>query len=411
MSTISTPGLNEMLREYAPHTLIQDMFKKDNLVWDSFAKDKSWKNGVSYQIPWELSSGATDMEMGQLVAETELNDLGTYKKAVLTNQPELWGALKLTEKDLSRYGDLRQSFLKVFPEKLEALIETMKMNVACVILRGGAIALATSSGTNAGVLKVDKPQFLSIGQRVLVKDNNTNVVAYVKQINMNTKEILFHDGRSAGSNPVDLSGITVAAGGKVAMVGSDSESFTSLVDYLLPASLGGKDTIHNVAKLSSPLLQPQVIDGSSMTSGNVLDKLYDHYFEIKELGKVKEADMWVPYSVFKHAVKQQQASKRYIDGGKEAGYGFSRIKLIGPEGEMTLTALAHMPANLIYMNDKKDFKFVGDTFFDRKRQLNTDEFFTIRKQSGYEYVVDICARFEFVATKLSSSAVIHSINV
>lgn len=409
MSTSSTPNLNEMLREYAPHSLITDIFKKDNFVFNQFEMDKSWKNGASYQIPWELADGASDMEMGQLVADSELNDLGIYKKAVLTEQPELWAALKFNEKDLTRYGDLKQSFLKIFPEKVESLVDRMKMNVACIILRGGAIATATAAGTNAGVLKVDKPQFLALGQRVLVKDDNSSVVAYVKQINMNTKDVLFHNGRGSSSTAVDLSGISV--GGKVAIVGSDTETFSSIQDYLLPASLGGKDTIHGVSKISSPLLQPQVLDGSAITASNVLDKLYDHYFEIKELGKVKKGDMWVPYNVFKHAAKKAQESKRYMEGGKEAGHGFSRIKLIGPDGEMTLTGLADMPSNMIYMPDAADFKFVGDTFFDRKRQLNGDEFHTVRKQSGYEYIVDICARFEFVAKKLNSSAVIHSINL
>lgn len=407
MGTKVTTGLNEMLREYAPHTLIMDEFKRDNFVFNEFETDRSWKNGAAYQIPWELSS-ANDTQMGSLVDESVMGDIGTYKKAILTEQPEMWGSLKLLERDLTRYSDLRQSFLKIFPEKLTQLTDHMKSNVATMVLRGGAICVATANGTIGGVVKLDKPQFLSVGQRVLLKDNDQSVIAYVKQIDMNKKEVLFAADRAG--TVIDLSDFRVLEGAKVMIPGQDTETLSSLQTYLLPASLGGLDTIHGQPKLSSPLLQPMVLDGSGLTVSTILDKLYDYYFEIKELGKVKNAELWVPYHVFKACAKLAQASKRFIDGGKEAGYGFSKMKLIGMEGDMTLVAISDMPSDKIMLLDKSCFKFVGDTFFDKKRLLNTeDEFWVQRKTTGYEYIVDICFRAEFVATKLSSSAIIHSI--
>lgn len=407
MGTNVTAGLSDMLREYAPHSVIMDEFKRDNFVFNQFGTDKSWKNGAAYQIPWELSS-SNDTQMGALVDESVMGEVGNYKKAILTNQPEMWGAIKFLEKDLTRYSDLKQSFLKIFPDKLTQLADHMKANLATMVLRGGSICTATANGTVGGVLTVDRPQFLTVGQRVLIKAT-ASVTAYVRQIDMNTRQVLFYNARSGGA-VVDLSAYTTALGTKVMVPGGDTETLTSLQTYLLPAAQGGLDTIHGQAKLSSPLLQPQIFSGSAYTKANILDQLYDFYWAVKELSKVKSSEVWVPFHVFAACSKLAQSSKRFVDGGKKSGYGFASMTLIGSEGEFTLTAIADMPTDKIYLLNKDAFKFVGDTFFEKKRQLNSDdEFFTLRKTTGYEYIMDVCFRAEFVCTKLAGSAVVRSV--
>ena len=408
MTTSTNPNLQEMLNEYLPHDLITEEFAKENFLWNSFEKDKSWKNGTDYVIPWEFSK-PTDMQMGGLIAESDLGDMGIYKRASKQAQPELWGAIKFLQKDLERYGDLKQSFLKILPGKINDFVDYMKFVVPCVMLRNGALCTATANGTVGGVLKVDRPQYLHLGQRILIDDLDTGgVIGFVKSINMQTKEILVHTARTAGA-AIDLSGYTVAQKTKVLIPGSDSEQFETFEKYLLPASLGGSDTIYGVSKQSAPILQSQLFDGSSWASANVLDKIYDTYFDVKTLGKVKETEMLVPYSVFKAAAKTLQGSKRYVEGKKESGYGFSKITITGVEGDMTLTGMVDMPDDKIFMLDKKDFLIAGDKFFEKSKQADGNEFFTLRKTTGYEHIVDIGARFDLIAKKLSSSACVHSL--
>lgn len=397
-----------MLTQYLPHDLITEEFSKENFLWNQFEKDKSWKNGTEYVIPWEFAKGS-DINMGGLVAETDIGDLGVYKKAIKTTQPELWGAIKFHQKDLERYGDLKQSFLKILPGKINDFMDFMKMVVPCVILRGGALCAATSNGTVGGVLGVDRPQYLQLNQKVMIDDGNSSpVTGYIRSINMQTKEILVYDARIGGA-VVDLSGYTVAQKTKVMIPGADVEAFETFQNYLLPASLGGSDTIYGVSKQSAPILQSQLFDGSSWSSSNVLDKLYDVYYDVKTLGKVKETELMVPYHVFKACAKLMQSSKRFVEGKKEAGYGFNKITLIGAEGEMTLTGMVDMPNDNIFMLNKADFLFAGDKFFEKSKQADGNEFFTLRKTTGFEHIVDIGARFDLIAKKLSSSAVVHSL--
>lgn len=408
MSTSSTANLQEMLTQYLPHDLITEEFAKENFLWNMFEKDKSWKTGTEYVVPWEFAKPA-DLQMGGLVAEADMGDLGIYKKAIKSTQPELWGALRFLQKDLEKYGDLKQSFLKILPGKINDFVDYMKFVVPCILLRGGAIATATANGTVGGVLAVDRPQYLNLGQRIMIKDSDSvAVIGFIKTINMQTKEILVHNARTAGV-AVDLSAYTIAQKAKVFIPGADTENFETFEKYLLPAALGGSDSIYGVLKTSAPILQSQLFDGSAWSNSNVLDKMYDVYYDVKTLGKVKESEILVPYSVFKNCAKLMQANKRFVEGKKEAGYGFNKVTLIGAEGEMTITGMVDMPNDKIFMIAKEDFLVAGDKFFEKSKQADGNEFFTTRATTGYSHIVDIGARFDLIAKKLSSSACVHSL--
>jgi hypothetical protein len=410
MTTHTTTNLQEMLTEYLPHDLITEEFQKHNFLWNAFEKDKSWKNGTDYVVPWEFAPN-TDLNMGGLIAETDIGDLGVYKKAKKSDQPELWGAIKFHQKDLERYSDLKQSFLKILPGKITRFTEYMQQVVPCVILRGGALAIATGNGNVSGEIAVDRPQYLSLNQKIIIiDDNSAAVTGFIRAIDMNAKKIQVYSARSGGA-AVDLSAMTAAAHAKVMIPGADSEQFETFEKYLLPASLGGSDTIYGVNKSLAPILQPQIVDGTSWSTSNVLDKMYDFYYDVKTLGKVKETELMVPYPIFKACAKLMQGSKRFIEGKKEAGYGFNKITLIGAEGEMTITGMVDMPNDKIFMLDKADFLYAGDKFFEKLKQQDGNEFFTVRKTTGYEHIVDIGARFDLIAKKLSSSACVHSLSL
>ena len=410
MSTNATVNLQDMLTQYLPNDLITEEFAKENFLWNLFEKDRSWKNGTDYVIPWEFAKSA-DMQMGGLVLDADIGDLGVYKKAVKTNQPQLFGALKFQQKDLERYGDLKQSFLKLLPGKVSDFTEYMKFVVPCILLRGGAICTATANGTVGGVLAVDRPQYLMLNQRVMIKDNDSvAVIGFIRSIDMTAKTITVYNARTGGA-VVDLSTYTIAQKAKVFIPGADTENFSTFQSYLLPAALGGSDTIHGVSKSSAPILQPQLFDGSTWTSTNILDKLYDTYYDVKTLGKCKETELLVPYSVFKACSKVMQSSKRFVDGEKKSGYGFNQITLVGAEGEMKITGMVDMPNDSIYMINKDDFLIAGDKFFEKNKQADGNEYFTVRGTGGYYHIMDIEARFDLIAKKLSSSAAVYGLTL
>lgn len=407
MGTEANLNFSDMLREYAPHTVIEDSFSKDNYLWGKLEKDKEWKDGVEYQIPVELS-GASDFEMGALVSESNLGS-SIYKKLTLSTQPQMTGAMVFNERDLKRYGNLKQSFLKLLPGEVNKFTRRARQHWSVKLLKG-SLAIATADGTAGGEIEVDKPQYFAVGQRVEVSaDSPATVSGFVTAIDMEAKTLTIMTARTAGS-AVDLSGFAAADNTKVNIPGSeDVEDFTSFADYLLPASAGGSDTIYGINKSIYPILQPQVADGASYTASNITDKLTDFYYDVKDLGKVDAAEILVPFHVFKAFAKKIEANKRYMVKDKMSGVGFSSLYIDGPSGEMKLTALSDMALDKAFVINWEDFCFAGYRFLDKVKDPDGNEYHKIRSTSGYKYIVDLVLQGELIAKKLSGSAVIHSI--
>jgi len=420
MGLKATANFEELLREYAPHKLIEDRQKKTNYFWNKLTKDKSWKDGVSYQIPWELSE-ASSFEIGGLIESAKITD-AKYKKGTISQHALLTGAMKYHSRDLKRYGDMKQSFLKLLPKKAQKFSDRMKYLTNIMLLDKGSIAKGINDAVNAlatGVIKVTKPQRFMLNERIVLVTSGAaaDKEVYVKQINIANRTITVAD--SAGvvidlttvSEVFDPSIDTVT----IKIVGYDRDEFFSFTDHLLPASLGGSDSLNGiVTKTDAPIFQPQVIDGAAWTSVNILDKLYDTYFEIAELGKVDGQEMLCGYNLFKAASRKSEASKRYTST-KESGIGFKTIVIDGPEGEMRLTTFEEMPDDKLYILDWASFVFAGDEFFKPMKDMNGNSFYTERVAGtgnggdGYVCIQDIALSGQMLCIKGSGNGVVHSI--
>lgn len=413
MATKFRDELSELMREKALPKVIEDVFKEHNFVWNKLEKDRSWTNGVEYQIPWELAE-ADNHEFGGLVDEDDIGE-GLYAKPKIYDQAELWSTLDFHEKDLDRHkGNMEDSFLDILPSKLKKMTRRTKAIISAALIRGGSIGVAETDGNASGELTVDRPQLLTIGMKVLIKDSASQTTGYVRKIHIQSRKITIFDARKAGA-AVDLSAFTVAQGAGLYVVGADTENFFTFQDYLLPASEGGKDEVYEsrFKKDDFPLLQPMVFDGGAsgmnITASNVLDKLYDLYFDAKEYGKIESGELLVPYHIFKACAKKLQSNKQYHNGEAMAGVGFDTITIMGGRGAMKLTALDILRNDQMMMINWEDFFFAGDKFFDRKRQLDGREYYTIRKKTGYVHIVDSVFRGNLLCKKLSSSLIVHSV--
>lgn len=405
MGTKSNDNLSEMLREFAHSGIVEDSFSKDFYAWNKLKKNRTWKEGAELQIPMELSENS-DLEFGALVAEADIGE-GSYKKIKITEQPQLFSSMVIEERDLKRYGDLKQSFLKMMPQKMSKLTRRMKHAFSAMMLRGGVLAKISSIADAAtGKVVIDKPQYFTLGQRVQVNGE----IVYVTKISMNEKAITLSADRAGAV--IDLTAIAspVSVNDGVNIVGADTENFTSFVDYLLPAAQGGSDQLYGVLdKDTNPIATPQVFDGTGFTASTVVDKLIDIYYDVKELGKVDQAEIIVPYHIFKAFAKKIENSKQYSGSEKKAGVGYSQLVVVGPAGEMILTALPDMRDDLIFIIDWESFEFAGHRFLDRIKSPDGLEYYTVRSKTGYRFICDHVLQGDLVAKKLSSSAVVHSI--
>jgi hypothetical protein len=315
------------------------------------------------------------------------------------------------EKDLDRHGDLKSSFLQIVPSKITQFVDRMAERVSMSLLNGCVAKITDATDAASGLIIVDHPENFTIGEKVTIDDDNSSPsdTCYVTAINMATKTLTISDARSAGS-AVNLSAYTVAQNAKVYLPNGDDSGFTSLRSSLLSSTNGGGSTLYGQTKTSYPFLQAQQIDGSGMTANNVMETVYDGFFDTMAMGKGNPTEIVMSYKHFKNASKQLEVNRQFAVSDKKAGYGFRSISVVGNDGEMTITGVRDMLDSEIFIMDWDGLKFHGNNFFERKRHFNGDEFFLERATSGYKYVVDVKFFGDLIVNKPSHFGVIHSIS-
>jgi len=403
----TTETFSSMLKRYMPYQLLVEEMKRRNYFWNKVSKDKSWKGGT-LEIPFE-GAEASSLQMGSLTAQADIAE-AEYVMGVLSSQPELWGTMLFNEKDLKRHGDMKASYLKILPGKINQFITRMSERVSIQLLGDGSIAVATANGTISAGIAVDHPERFAIGEKVAVDDDDSAAVeGYVVSIDINTK-IIEIDTTRTSTTAVDLSGYTTAQNAKVYLPGVQANGFTSLGSQLLSSTNGGSAALFGQTKTAYPHLQALNIDGSGYAAGTLLADVFGGFYEQATLGKGMPTEIVMSFDNFKNISTAIEGDRRHSPTEKKSGYGFRSVTVMGPDSEMTITAVRDMPNDKMYILDWDAIKFHGHNFFDRKRS-NNEEFFVIRGTAGYQYVVDVAFQGDLVVNKPSHCAVIHSISL
>lgn len=407
--------LNDLLKEYAPEKVANNEFNRLNYYWKNIKKNKEWIPGSNYRVDFEIGEDST-FTMGGLPAIADIHG-AQYAKANIANPATLIGSIKIHEKDMEKHKDAKKSFLSFWPEKLRRFTKRMEERTSVLLLGDGSICAATANGTALGVLKLDRPHLLTIGEKVEIKDNDTAAIpAFVRTINLATKEVTFYDAATGGA-VVDLSGITTAAAGRVYITGTSAsaESFNTLASFLFPAAVaGGSDTIHGLNKVNGgPILQPLYVDGSSFTTGKKLTEgLYSFMYEYDYLGRSEEAEITVDYNQYMWMALFAQSSKYFKIENEVAGIGYKGFSLLGPNGTMKVKALRDLKKGMAATIDFSALEFAGQTMFKMKHKPNGDMFHTERiagPNGGFVHIVDVELEGQHVCKAPYKLAGIHSI--
>lgn len=404
----TSDNLSAILKRYMPYELLVEEMKRKNYFWNKVQKSEGWKGGPM-EIPFE-GGEYSSLQMGSLTAS---NDVGvaTEVMGLLSTQPELWGTMKFSEKELDRYdGDMEASYLKLAPNKINQFTTRMAERVSMMLLGDGSIAKATSDGQAGGTIVVDNPERFTIGEKVTVDDDNSSSAdGYVTAIDINTRTLTIKDARSAGS-AVNLSGFTVAQNAKVYIPGALASGFTSLKTQLLSSTNGGASSLFGATKTAYPFLQATNISGASFDANNILEGIFDAYFDTMKIGKGNPTEILVSFKHFKNIAKITEAKKEYYVSDKKAGYGFRSLSLVGNEGDITVTGIRDMSDSEIYILDWDAMKFHGDKFMERKRHDGREYFLERDATNGYQYLVDVKFYGDLVLHNPSHCGVIHSIS-
>lgn len=399
----ATATYGALLKRYTPESLFENEFTKLSYIWQNCEKDKSWRGGT-YEIPI-LEAGFSSVQYGSLASSSDIAEMDVALGT--TTMKELWGSILVREADLYRHGDMEQSYLKIMPEKIEEFVKYMQSLVATGFLQGPRIAKATADGEADGEITVDKPHFFRKGMKVEIDDANSNAVTgYVRSINLSTNKLLIYDARSGGS-VVDLSGYTTVQTAVVRIVGTASEAFTSLPEFLLSAANGGSDSLYGKTKTDYTALQALSASGSGWTANTVLDDILTAYYAFADMRGEMYKEIWVGSGIYKNIAKLLETNKRASIVDKKAGYGFNSIDLIGAEGQAKIVCLRDMPNDKVYFGSADKVKFAGAEPFKRK-MYNGEEFFMVRGTTGPEYISDMALRGDFII-KPSQWACVHSV--
>lgn len=411
----TTREFQDMLNEYLPNKLLKEELIPRDYILSNCQKDNSWKGGKVI-VPFK-GTGASSIRMGQLTGNSDIAQ-SKYVRGSLDNYVEAWGSLIFEHTDLVQHdGKIPETtFLTILEDNMEDFMDYMKMVVSIQLGTGPHFATATADGTAGGLLEVDRVDRFCIRQKVTLKGTVAAAASfYVIAINMNTNIVTFSATR--GGAPADISAYTVADNAQCFTDGADTSAFASARSALLSAANGGNATLHGVSKLAYPYLQAINIDGSTWTSANVLDKLFDAYTEVRKKARGKATEIIMSYTiggaVMKAIENRATATANHnvsVVDKKASLYGWDEILLTTIKGTLKIVMIQEWDDDVVWYRDPKSHTFRTNGYFRKRKAPDGREWYEIRAESGYSYIVDTCLYGEMEWTKPANNGIVYGID-
>ena len=485
MSNATSAQFSAMLAQFAPNGLFKEEMVKRDYILSNIDKDDSWiastgdsASGTAVGTGSGIFGGpltirfkgaqASSQKMGGMTAQDQITQ-AKYVLGQILVQPETWGSLIFNHKDIMVHGKISElNFLNVLEDNLEDFMDVMKYNISTALLEGPAycklVALVDITTNTTGVVLVDRPDRLHIGQKVLINlgvaeavigSGTQPIFAFVKSIDMNASS----GGQPAGSvvlcsdigltTPIDFTGVvqrqtadgTPLAGYVLAAnlpatttklfmdgtldgtagVGAGVATqivnvFSNLRDLLLPASQGGSATIYGVTKTSYPYTQAIYRTGSAITATNMVKQLFAGFTHTRRYGKGRPTDIIMSYNNLAVVMAIVEASKGAFNvvanSYKASQYGFTEVK-IGSVTSQTLkfVGIQEMGDDWVAFIDWRALKFYSNGMFRKHKTPDGIEYFTTRSVSGYQYIVDIALFGDIVLERPSYCGVMDGISI
>lgn len=409
-----------MLNEYLPNELLKEELVKRDYVLMNVDKDDNWKGG-NLVVPFK-AAGASSVASGGLSASNDIAE-DKYVRGGIATQPEIWGSMIFNHRDLMEHDKIsEQNLLKILPDTVDDFIDYMKNVTSVALLNGAHFAKLTADATaNDGTIKVDRPDRFVIGQKVIVKDSSNTFTGYVKTttgININTKTVILVTARG-GAVVVDFSaggGVTVANSAKCYNDGFQTSSFSSMRDALLSSANGGSATLYGQTKTDAPYLQAINIDGSDITSANIVEKCFNGFTQTRLFGKGRPTDIVMSFRNLGFVMAVVEASKGAFtvnpSSKKTSQYGWTEISIGSVTNqELKFVGVQEMDDDIIMFLDWRGWKFYSNGFFRKRKSPDGIEYFETRATTGYQYIVDVCLFGDLVCLRPSYQGILFGVSI
>jgi hypothetical protein len=421
----STRSFSAMLNDYLPNDLLKEEIIKRDWLLSNIERDDGWQGASStsgeaaYIVPF-VGGNASSIEFGQLASSTDVAE-DTFVRGRINSQKEAWGTMVFNHRDLMEHGKglNEKSFLKILPDRVETFMQTMKEAVSVQLLNGANFATDYGSGSTmgSGLLKVDRIDRFSIGQKFTLDDGTHSKSLYVTAIDINTQIVTVSAtrGGSAYTGLVSTDLFTAnSTSNKFYHPGAKTAPFQSLVDALLSSANGGGSTLYGVTKTAYPYTQAVNVDGSTINAANILDKLFDAYAQVRIKAKGNASTILMSFkhlaSVMKAIEVQKGGFKVAAGDTKASEYGWTEISITSVKGELKIVGIQEMPDAQIVFLDPKALVFASNGFFRKRESPNGNEYFEVRNTTGYQYLVDICLFGDLVVKAPGHCGILYSIS-
>jgi hypothetical protein len=409
-------SFQDMLNEYTPNNLLMEEMIKRDWFLSNVEIDNGWKGGKLI-VPFK-GAGASTVEFGQLAASSDISQ-STYVRGYINDYVESWGSIILNHRDLMDHsGKIPETtFLKLIPGEIDMMMDYFKQVVSTQLGSGSHFATLTANGTAGGVLQVDHIDRFNIGQKLTLVDGDSAAVdVYVIAINVNATGVYgsVTVSLTRGGAAADVSAYTTAQFAKCYHPGVlTNGGFQSIRDALLSAANGGSANIHNVSKLSYPILQAVNIDGSAWTASNILDSIFDGYTTVRNRAKGNANTVVMSFKHLGSVMKKLEAQKGPFVVTKSPSasiYGWTEIEVTSVKGTLKLVGILEMDDDVMFYLDLATVKFRTNGGFKKRAAPDGREYFEIRNTTGYAYVIDCCLFGELEHSKPGHNAVVYGIS-
>jgi hypothetical protein len=407
-----TTTFDEMLTEKLHPELLKNEVVNRTDILKKIEMDQSWKGG-EYKIGFREATGGS-FEFGAFSSESDVADL-IAKVGVLTSHKSLTGTLKFHHKDLISHdtGKITEaSFLKILPGAIDDFADDIRRLLANHLLNGKVLAKGTANGTAGGVLGVDRVERFKVGQKIQIEDDSTALASYyvikVNKSNLSAPTITVSATR--GGAAADITAYTAAANTKIYHPGAKTLGFTSVKDILASATT----SLWGLNKADYSFLNPAVVDGSSWTSTNILDELFDAATENYIVNGADADEAWMSGRKFGAVLKLLEGEKKAYNvipgSAKVSKFGWREVQIGHISGKLlTIVCVPEMDDDMACIINPKDFKFATNGFIRQVVDPDGNKYTKIRSTTGFVYLVDYEVHGELVCVRPGKQLVVEGL--
>lgn len=414
-----------MINDFLPNDLLKEELVKRDYVLSNIEKDDTWigassatGNGGNLIVPFK-AAGASSIAFGSLSASNDIAE-DLYVRGTVTTQKEAWGSMIFNHRDLMEHEQVSEkNFLKILPDAINDFMDYFRNVVSVNLLNGSWFAKLTADATaSTGVITVDRPDRVVLQQKVIVQDSVNSLTGYVSEIDMNALTITLVTTRN-GSTTLNFSvaNVTVANGGKLYNDGAQTtgNAFQSMRMALLSLANGGDATIYGVTKTLYPYTQAINVNGASVTSANIIEKIFDGFTTTRLFGKGAPTEILMSYKNLGSVLKVVEASKGAYnvvpDSKKSSQYGWQEISIGSVTNQpLKFVGIQEMDDDILIYLDWRALKFYSNGFFRKRKSPDGIEYFEVRATTGFQYIVDVCLFGELVLQRPSYCGIMYGIS-